>query len=107
MKLTKRQFCTAVDTYKDMLEQERDILNVLDVNPEWAPSKWINSFYDLLTDVCELDEDPMYGSDLDWFCFETEFGKREDYCKVVDKVTGRTWTITTPETLYDFITRED
>ena len=59
MKLTKRQFCTAIDTYKDMLEQERDILNVLDVNPEWAPSKWINYFYDLLTDVCELATLPL------------------------------------------------
>ena len=78
MKLDKRQFCIAVETY-----------------------------YELLEDLCELEEDDLYGSDLDWFCFETNFGQKEDMNKVYDTETGRTWRIESPEILYDFITRDE
>lgn len=107
MKLDKRQFCTAVDTYKTMLEEEHQMIDVLDISPDWKGSEWIENYYDLLSDLCELEEDPYVGTDLDWFCFETDFGEKKDYCKVFDKDTSHTWTIETPETLYDFITRND
>ena len=37
MKLDKRQFCIAVETYKEMLEEEEKLLDALDVAPEWKP----------------------------------------------------------------------
>ena len=107
MKLTKLQFCTAVNTFEEMLEEERVIAEALDVNPEWKPMKWINNYYDFLYDICDLEEDPTYGTDLDWFCFEADFGHSTDCCKVYDQETGRTWTIKDAETLYDFITRDE
>jgi len=88
-----------------MLEEENQIIDALDMSPEWKGSEWINSYYELLTDLCELEEDQYIGTDLDWFCFETDFGRKEDYCKVYDN--GKTWRITTPDILYDFITRDD
>ena len=106
MKLDKRQFCTAVDTYKTMLEEEHQMIDALDISPEWKGADWIANYYDLLSDLCELEEDPYVGTDLDWFCYETDFGRKKDYCKVYDKHTDRTWTIETPDILYDFITRE-
>lgn len=107
MKLDKRQFCAAVNTFEKMLEEENAIAEVLDISPEWKPMGWINNFYNFLSDVCDLEEDPTYGTDLDWFCFETDFGRLEDYCKVFDHETGRTWTIRDAETLYDLITRDE
>ena len=107
MKLNKRQFCIAVDTFKTMLEEERQIIDVLDIGPEWKGGDWIQNYYELLTDLCEFEEDPIYGNDLNWFCFDTDFGRKEDYCKVFDNETGRTWTIRDPEILYDFITRDE
>lgn len=106
MKLDKRQFCTAVKNYQSMLQEERAIVDALDISPEWKGSDWINSYYELITDLCNLEEDPYVGTDLDWFCFETDFGRKEDYCRVYDEHTGNTWRITTPEVLYDFITRD-
>jgi len=106
MKLDKRQFCIAVETYKEMLDEEEDIAQVLDIGSEWKGAEWIQNYYDLLSDLCELEEDPYIGTDLDWFCDETNFGRRKDMCKVYDHETGRTWTIETPDILYDFITRE-
>ena len=107
MKLSKRQFCLAVDIYQEMLEKEEELLNALNINPEWSPGEWINNYYDLLTDLCELDNDELYGSDLDWFCYDTKFGTDKDMNKVYDTKTGRTWRIETPEILYDFITRDE
>ncbi len=106
MKLDKAQFCTAVETYKEMLEEQDELLDALNANIEWKPGEWINNYYELLTDLCEMEEDPYIGTDLDWFCFETDFGRKKDMCKVFDTETSRTWRIETPETLYDYITRE-
>lgn len=106
MKLSKRQFCIAVETYKEMLEEEEKLLDALDITPEWKPGEWIDSYYELLTDLCELETDEVYGSDLDWFCYDTKFGTDKDMNKVYDTETGRTWRIESPEILYDFITRD-
>lgn len=107
MRLSKNEFCNAVNQYKAMLTEENNIANILNVNFEWKPGEWITNYYELLSELCELEEDSIYGSDLDWFCFETDFGRRKDMCKVFDTNTGNTWTIETPETLYDFITRDE
>ena len=106
MKLSKRQFCIAVETYQSMLEEEQEIIKALDISPEWKGADWIANYYDLLTDLCEMEVDPYVGTDLDWFCFETDFGRKKGHCKVYDKHTDKTWTIDSPEILYDFITRE-
>lgn len=103
MKLTKHQFCKAVDTYKEMLNQEHQIIDILDICPEWAPGAWINNYYEFLSDMCDLEENPIYGTTLDWFCFETDFGQKTDYNKIYDINTNRTWRIESPETLYDYI----
>lgn len=105
MKLTKHQFCVAVETYQAMLEENRDITNILDIS-EWYPSNWIENYYELLTDLSELEADPHVGTDLDWFCFDANFGKNKDCNKIFDTETGLTWRIESPEILYDYITRD-
>lgn len=107
MKLSKHQFCVAVETFKEMMEEENDLINALDISPEWKPGRWINNYYELLEDLCELEVDDLYGTDLDWFCFETDFGQNKDMNKVYNTETGRTWRIESPEILYDFITRDE
>lgn len=97
----------AVKTYQTMLEEETQLLQALDSSPEWVGAHWIESYYELLSEMCELEENDYTGTDLDWFCFETNFGKNVDYRKMYDMNTGRTWDIKSPEILYDFIMRED
>lgn len=106
MKLTKRQFCIAVDTFQSMLK-ELDAMEDAVGGELRVPADWIDSYYDLLTDLCELEEvGGLYSNELDWFCYGTDFGNKKEYCKFYDEQTDRTWTIETPEILYDFITRE-
>lgn len=99
MKLNKRQFCTAVDTFREMLEQDDKYRELLHVNPEWAPSEWIGNYYTFLSNLCGLEEDIYVGTTLDWFCFETNFGKRNN--TIFDG--SKTWRIESPEILYDYI----
>lgn len=102
MRLTKEEFVEAVNKYKQMLEEENEVMKVFDImNPEWIGGRWINEYYNLLSKMCELEKDELFGTDLDWFCYETEFGENEELTKVYDGVTE--WNITSPEILYDFI----
>ena len=107
MKLTKSQFCTAVNNYRSMLQEEEELQAALSIGSEWKPGEWIQAYYELLTDLCELETDEVYGNDLDWFCFDTKFGTDKDMYKVYDTQTGLTWRIESPEILYDFITRDE
>lgn len=107
MKLTKAQFCDFVETFDRMLQEEKVIANSLNVNAEWKPLEWVQNYFNMLEELCELEEDPAYGTDLTWFCFDTDFGRNLEMNKVYDAETGRTWRIEGPEILYDFITRND
>lgn len=101
MRLTKEEFVEAVNTYQKMSRQESSIMNMLDASPEWKPGTWVDEYYNLLSNMCELEENDIYGTDLDWFCFDTAFGENEEFTKVYDGATE--WNITSPEILYDFI----
>lgn len=104
MRLTKEEFVEAVNKYKQMLEEEYEIIDLIDVSPEWKPGTWVNEYYNLLSNMCELEENDIYGTDLDWFCYDTAFGEYEEFTKVYDGTTE--WNITSPEILYDFIMHE-
>ena len=106
MKLTKKQFCTCVNKYRDMLEQEQQIVDSLDIG-EWVPSSWINSYYELLDELAELPEDYWFGNMLDWYCFETDFGRNEKENKIQRVDNGATVRINSPEALYDFIMKKE
>ena len=62
MKLNKAQFCKYVNKYKEMLEQEDKILDVLEVDCEWIPSEWIINYYEMLSELCDLPKDKNTGT---------------------------------------------
>lgn len=76
MKLTREQFIKYVNTFEKMYKEDEQIWNVLDCD-EWKPSRWVDQYYNFLSDMCELPE-PVLEETLDWFCFQIDFGKRED-----------------------------
>ena len=101
MKLTKSQFCSAVNTYCEMLEQDYKYSELLNISPEWGPGEWIGNYYQLLSDLCELEVDIYVGTTLDWFCYDADFGRNKDINKIFDG--HKTWRIDSPEILYDYI----
>ena len=79
MRLTKEEFCTAVDKFEQMCKEEQDLLTALDTGPEWKPGLWIITYYDFLNDMCDFNpehETIEYGNDLDYYCFELDFGHK-------------------------------
>lgn len=106
MKLTKQQFVKYVNTYEEMLKESNKVASSLGV-VEWAPDRWISNYYKMLSDMCELYEDNMVGTILDWFCFETDFGANADMNMIYEEGREWPWRIESAEILYDYITRED
>ena len=104
MKLTKEQFCDAVDTYKKMCDEEDKIREVLDVGFEWTPSQWIGAYYALLTQMCELEDDILYGNDLDYFCYDLNFGQKWEPGMIM--IDGEDIPCRNVEELWDMITKE-
>lgn len=103
MKLSREQFVDYVNRYKKMREEEEEIINALDMNPEWKPSQWINSFYDFLDEMCELEPDPSIGTTLDWWVFETNFGDSESYIEPIIITEDGTISLNSAGALYDYL----
>ena len=113
MRLTKEQFIKAVNTYEHMYTQESQIMDTLNVNPEWVPSEWVGAYYDLLTEMCEFDDDWIDGTPLDWFCYDWEFGVGNKAYGTLAAVYEKdkdgkeiTRLLNTPDKLYDYIIEE-
>lgn len=99
MKLSKEQFVKYVNEYKRMQKEESEIIDALDVCPEWRPSGWLNSFYDFLDEMCELEPDPVIGTTLDWWVLETNFGKTN----ATIWVDGKEIELFDARALYDYL----
>ena len=75
-------------------------------DPDWVCGRWLNNYYNLLTDLCEFENDDfeqMYGTDLDWYCWETQFGKSNTTITYNAGDKGLIINVNTPEKLYEFI----
>lgn len=111
MKLTKKQFVKCLTDYKKMMEDEANMMEALNVGPEWFPSAWIEKYYQLFSDMCEMHEDDTYGTTLDWYCYDCDFGKNDNLNYIIEKNEDGgskvTKIINTPEKLYDLICKEN
>ena len=103
MRLTKELFVRYVYEYQDMLAEEDEILKVLGCDVDWAPGRWLSSFYGWLSEMCELKDSPN-GTTLDWFCFDTNFGKDEPFI-LIEEPDGATTEIVMDSAgaLYDYL----
>lgn len=106
MKLTKQQFVNYVNTYESMIKESNILASRLKIN-EWLPDEWIDNYYKILSDMCELHEDKTIGTILDWFCFETNFGANSEMNKIYEEGREWPWRIESAEILYDYIMREE
>ena len=98
MRLTKNEFISYLLSYRQMCEEEEKIVNALGIGFESTFSNWISNYYSLIHDLCELKEGDE-GSTLDWWCFETDFGKRD----AVIETDNEVFKIRSAAALYDYL----
>lgn len=75
MRFTKEEFCTAIDNLEEMCRQERKIFDTLQLSGEWVLDEWISNYYELIRDMCDIEEDNSL-DDLSYYCGELDFGKK-------------------------------
>lgn len=98
MRLSKSEFISYLNKYKDMYDQLEKVEDALNCSVDTTFSKWIDEYYNFLSDMCGLPEG-AYGTMLDYYCFERDFGER---C-VITEADGTEYKISTPAELYDFL----
>lgn len=103
MKLTKEQFVKYLKLYETMYLEERRIANALGCSPHWPPAQWVDNFFDLFSEMCELGAGtPLYGTDLDYFIWDLDFGRNWEPGAVIEN--GKEVVLSSPEGLYEYLT---
>lgn len=106
MRLTKEEFVYYVNEFEELNNINNACANALDIRGDWVYDKLIMKYYDLLHNMCDFTEDDNdTESLLDWYCFETDFGKDDNAVILEDDDTER--VIDTPEKLYELIMISD
>lgn len=100
MRLTKNEFISYLLSYRQMCEEEEKIVNALGIGFDSTLSNWINNYYNFIHNLCELREGE-YGSTLDWWCFETNFGK--DNAVILNEDGAIIFEIPDAAALYDYL----
>lgn len=76
MRLTKEEFVNSICTIEYMMHTEDEIIDAMNINPEWIPGSWIGAYIDLIIKLSDIPEDPIEDNLISYFCFDLEFGKK-------------------------------
>ena len=91
MRLTKEEFCKAINKYKSMIEAESKMLSAFGTD-YFVPSGWIDEYYDLIitmSDIDRVNNNIDFGNDINFFCWELNFG--ENGIQALYKKTVKTY----------------
>ena len=111
VKISKEEFVEIINHLKDEDEKWR-VFNV--IMDELSPD-FINTFYpqsenhtyiiELLVKLFDLEKFDEYGTDIDYFIYELNYGEKAEELWFEDK--GKKWMLKTPEDLYDYLVYEE
>ena len=104
--LSKSEFVDVIETIQKTYDFENKVYDVFANNDQEAPSfpSNIGTVIDILNRMFELEITDYYGSDIDYFCYELNFGR--DYEPGCAETDGEDVDLSTAEKLYDYITRD-
>jgi len=104
MRFTKEEFKRAIAALEIMSRDERDIGEALTAGPEWIGSSWVQEYYGLIEQMCDISSD--YDNDLSYFVYDLDFGRNWHPGMVTDE-NGEDVPLSTIDNLWDLLTRED
>lgn len=109
--LTKEEFCKYINFIKDRIEAEDKINNLF--TEEFSDSifmpygKCIDKIVSLLSKIMRCEDIDAYGTtDIDYFIYELDFGKKWPEYSAYDEHDAPI-PMRTPEELYDYLIKEN
>lgn len=105
MRLTEEEFIGCVNTFERMITEERAVANSLGIR-DWIGDYWSGEYYNFLTDMCDFTKEDFnepHGTDLDWYCWDTDFGKSGTVVKYSVGNTTLSLNVNSPKKLYKLI----
>lgn len=103
--LSKEQFVEYINNFRnecDVLTEIYQKFNIDLIGCDWWYSN--NHFTDLLSLLMGDKSDKIYGTTIDWWCWETDFGRDDTMNSIYDSHTGELYRrLTTAEDLYDYL----
>lgn len=100
--ISKKQFCDIMhklETHRAKIDVLEDVFGVV-----LEMGTLEDVVVDLLNELMGLEETKEFGSDIDFFVYELDFGEKWNEDSI--KVDGKSVDISTAEKLYDFITSD-
>lgn len=102
--ISKEEFLKAIKTIEDY-DIKLDAIRVISPGLSLGIVELIERVQDtyirLLELNCELDTNIDYGTEISWWIYETDFGRKKDMNKIY--IGKKEYQINTAEDLYDFI----
>ena len=102
--ISKKEFLQAIKTIQDYnikLDAIRTISPNLSLGIGCLIDRVHDTYVRLLELDCELDPDIEYGTEISWWVYETDFGRKKDMNKIY--IGKKAYPINTAEDLYKFI----
>lgn len=105
--IDKKEFLQAIKNiqkHDERLDKLRKIAPTLTIGIVNLIENLQDTAIRLLELNCELDPDIDYGTEISWWIYETDFGKKKSMNKIW--IGKKEYQINTAEDLYDFITMD-
>lgn len=107
MRLSKEEFCEAINKIDRFDSFFCKLNNLIETALDGPLEEPVNYLYELVTKLCDFTEEErndFYGTTLDFFCYDLDFGRKYEPGKFL--VNGKEYELRTPEQLYDFLVSE-
>ena len=110
--ISREKFCEYINLLKKMDEKEDSLTQAfrnLDENADvamvglYTPER--RAILDLLNQIMDVPTTKEWGGDIDYFCYELNFGKDYKDGSVTDS-DGTIINMGTPEDLYDYLVKD-
>lgn len=103
MRFTRDEFIKVVGNFETMFSQCLKLQEAM-VCSEWIGNKWVDQYWDLMYDLCDLK--PGEADDFDFFIFDLDFG-RKWAPGIIKDGDGSDIPLRNAEELWDWFTKEN
>ena len=102
--LSKEEFISYINEYREEADTISELYRNYGIDfieLQWYKSS--NNFEKLLSFIMDDKEDKIFGTNISWWCWETDFGRNEEMTQIFNEDGSVYKDIQTAEDLYDYL----